>query len=70
MLSLGNPSSIKKPLLVPLFLLCNLLATAIQAQIINVGDVFCIEGYVMDRYCIDNVRLLDNPREETLKRPE
>jgi hypothetical protein len=37
---------------------------------LKVGDVYCIEGYVMDRYCIDNIHLLDNPSEESLKRPE
>lgn len=30
----------------------------------------CFEGYVMDSYCIERGRLLDNPSVETLERPD
>ncbi|KAG7371674.1 hypothetical protein IV203_017815 [Nitzschia inconspicua] len=55
------------------FLFLLIIGTFVESNVtdtVTVGDVICIEGYVMDRYCIDNVRLLDNPREETLKRPD
>jgi hypothetical protein len=37
---------------------------------VSLGDTICVEGYVMDYYCIENVVLLDNPSRETLKYPE
>ena len=52
-----------------LFSLALALVPATFAQV-QVGDTICVEGYVMDHYCIDNVVLLDNPGKETLKYPE
>lgn len=33
---------------------------------LSVGDTGCVEGFVMDRFCIDRTTLLDNPSVVTL----
>lgn len=35
-----------------------------------IDDLICIEGFVMDRFCIDRGTLVDNPQVETLVEPE
>ena len=47
-----------------------LLASFAKAQEVQVGDTICVEGYVMDQFCIENIVLLDNGRLETLIYPE
>lgn len=37
---------------------------------VTIGDRICVEGYVMDRFCIDFGTLLDNPGVKTLEGPE
>ncbi|KAL3926260.1 MAG: hypothetical protein SGARI_005667, partial [Bacillariaceae sp.] len=36
---------------------------------ISVGDTICVEGYVMDQFCIDNGVMIDNGR-TTLEEPQ
>jgi len=43
-------------------------AYAITCQALQVGDNLCIQGYVMDKYCIDAVQMIDNGK-DTLKEP-
>ena len=38
--------------------------------VVSIGDTFCVEGYVMDHYCIDIGSLLDRPNIRTLEGPE
>ncbi|KAL3905350.1 MAG: hypothetical protein SGARI_004505, partial [Bacillariaceae sp.] len=33
--------------------------TTVSAQAV-IGDTICVEGFVMDEYCIDNVVMIDN----------
>lgn len=40
------------------------------ATVISVGDTYCVEGYVMDYYCIELGSLLDNPSVRTLEGPD
>ena len=37
---------------------------------LEVGDTFCVEGFVMDRFCIEQGFLLDAPEVVTLMNPE
>eukprot|EP00956_Cyclotella_meneghiniana_P033925 scaffold100456_cov56-Cyclotella_meneghiniana.AAC.3 len=37
---------------------------------LQIGDIVCITGYVMDHFCIERGTLLDNGSVETLKNPE
>lgn len=43
--------------------------SSIVVRAIEVGDEVCIEGFVMDFFCIDRGTLLDNPTIETLVNP-
>ena len=36
----------------------------------NAAREVCVEGFVMDKFCIDLGTLLDNPRVKTLENPE
>jgi len=38
--------------------------------VVSIGDTFCVEGYVMDSYCIDIGSLLDKPNIRTLEGPD
>lgn len=54
---------------IPLLVLGAVYATG-SVQNIQVGDEICIEGFVMDSFCIQRGTLLDNPSVESLKAPE
>ncbi|CAB9515782.1 b561 and DOMON domain-containing protein [Seminavis robusta] len=45
-------------------------AATSTASAFQVGDEICVEGYVMDFFCIERGTLLDNPRVMTLEEPE
>ena len=50
----------------------SLLASALSlntASSLEVGDTICVQGYIMDYWCIDNVVMLDNPKLKTLESP-
>jgi len=51
------------------FLLLGLLQAKFASSI-EVGDEVCLTGYIMDNFCVENVRLLDNSRVKTLEQPE
>ena len=38
--------------------------------VVSIGDTYCVEGYVMDSYCIDLGSLLDAPNIRTLEGPD
>ena len=57
------------PCLLLLVLGSSTLAQANDGDV-KVGDVICVEGYVMDYFCIANVVLLDNPGVKTLNGPD
>mmetsp|Transcript_54332 Transcript_54332/g.131869 ORF Transcript_54332/g.131869 Transcript_54332/m.131869 type:complete len:270 (+) Transcript_54332:122-931(+) len=38
--------------------------------VVSIGDTYCVEGYVMDSYCIDIGSLLDKPNIRTLEGPD
>ncbi|OEU12494.1 hypothetical protein FRACYDRAFT_191288, partial [Fragilariopsis cylindrus CCMP1102] len=42
----------------------------VDAAALQVGDNICVEGYVMDLFCINRGTLLDNPSVRTLENPE
>lgn len=46
----------------------NIFVVGTLAQV-EVGDKVCIEGYIMDRFCIDRGTLFDNPSVDTLEGP-
>jgi hypothetical protein len=52
--------------LVSVLLSCGIL----PARALEVGEQFCVEGFVMDFYCIDRKFLLDRSSIRTLERPE
>jgi hypothetical protein len=52
--------------LVSILLSCGIL----PARALEVGEQFCVEGFVMDFYCIDRRFLLDRSTIRTLERPE
>ena len=54
--------------LLPLFLATTRWWALVDS--VDVGDQICIEGYVMDVYCIERGTLLDNSRVRTLEGPE
>lgn len=44
--------------------------TSFKATALELGNEVTVEGYIMDRFCIDRGTLLDKPRYVTLKNPE
>jgi len=52
-----------------LLLLLASSSAAAASDIINKGDCICTEGYIMDQYCIQTGRLLDNWEVNTLEQP-
>lgn len=67
-----SPSRFARRIIAVVFLSSSLLPkhVSVTCQNINVGDEVCAEGYIMDYYCIERGRLLENDRIETLRNPE
>jgi len=49
--------------------LASILAALSPVRGLQVGDELCIQGFIMDYFCIDNVRMIDNGR-RTLEEPD
>eukprot|EP00339_Tiarina_fusa_P018010 CAMPEP_0117050724 /NCGR_PEP_ID=MMETSP0472-20121206/35021_1 /TAXON_ID=693140 ORGANISM="Tiarina fusus, Strain LIS" /NCGR_SAMPLE_ID=MMETSP0472 /ASSEMBLY_ACC=CAM_ASM_000603 /LENGTH=390 /DNA_ID=CAMNT_0004764613 /DNA_START=101 /DNA_END=1273 /DNA_ORIENTATION=+ len=47
----------------------NLLASSTDAAALEVGKKICVEGFVMDFFCINRGTLLDRPSVKTLEQP-
>jgi len=49
-------------------LLLSLLNGFITSHALEVGDNLCVQGFVMDKFCIDAVQMIDNGK-DTLEKP-
>ena len=48
----------------------SLMVLLASTGIVTTTVPICIEGYIMDQYCIDRGTLLDNPSVDTLQEPQ
>jgi len=53
-----------------MIMMLTLTPSSIVNAALQAGDNICVEGYVMDSFCIDRGTLMDNPSVQTLLNPE
>jgi hypothetical protein len=70
MFSLNAFSSFRLAVIAPLVSILVLSNGIRSAQALEVGEQFCVEGFVMDRFCIDRGTLLDRQSVRTLEGPD